>query len=157
VGVKSRLQALCLANQEIERIQKIITYFTLHQFAKEHNKLPNRREIYQFYHRAGEAGIDAGLLFLAESLVSGGLDLPPEIFASQLNLVRTLFEAWWEQFDTVISPVLYMNGEEIMKAFNILPSPLVGKILSEIKEGQAAGEINSREEALAWAARLINE
>lgn len=157
LGVKSRLQTLCLGNSEIERIMKIITHFSFTQLHIEHGKILNRREIYRFFRSAGESGIDAGLLFLAEKLVSGGLDLTADVFAHQLSIVRALFEAWWDQYDTIISPALFINGDDLMTIFNLEACPLVGKVLAEIKEGQAAGDINSREEALALASRLINQ
>lgn len=157
LGVKSRLQTLCLGNSEIERIMKIITHFSFTQLHIEHGKILNRREIYRFFRSAGESGIDAGLLFLAEKLVSGGLDLTADAFVHQLSIVRALFEAWWDQYDTIISPALFINGDDLMTIFNLEACPLVGKVLAEVKEGQAAGDINSREEALALASQLINQ
>ncbi len=46
-----------------------------------------------------------------------------------------------------------LNGNEIMKEFNLEPSPQIGKILSEIEELQAIGKIKNKEEALKAAAK----
>lgn len=153
--IKSRFQALSLSNQEIERLIKIISHFSLYQFFKGQETLADRRQIFRFFNYAGEGGIDAGLLFLAYRLVVGGFDLSAEKFTDYLSLVHALYEAWWEKYDSVVSPVLFVNGDDLMKTLNLEPGPLLGKILSEIKEAQAAGEVKSREEALALASRLV--
>lgn len=41
-----------------------------------------------------------------------------------------------------------------MKALQIPPGPRVGEILKRVREAQAEGEVHSREEALAFVARL---
>jgi hypothetical protein len=42
-----------------------------------------------------------------------------------------------------------------MEALGIGPGPGVGRILAAVEEAQGAGEIGSREEALALARRLL--
>jgi tRNA nucleotidyltransferase (CCA-adding enzyme) len=44
-----------------------------------------------------------------------------------------------------------VDGEELMACLSLQPGPIVGEILAAITEGQAAGEINSREDALKFA------
>ncbi len=157
MSVNSRLQALCLSNQEVDRAIKTIANYSLSKLPSHPETLPTRRDIYRYFDRAGEAGIDAGLLFLADRLAVGGLDLSAEVFTHQLSVIRALFEAWWEYKDTMVSPILLVNGNDLMETLNLLPGPLVGKILSVIKEAQAAGEVNSRDEAFSLARSLIRQ
>jgi hypothetical protein len=42
-----------------------------------------------------------------------------------------------------------------MDALNIPPGPLVGRLLEQLREAQATGEIVSRDDALALAARWL--
>jgi poly(A) polymerase len=157
IDVKSRLQVLCLGNQEIDWVIKIIANYSLDPTHDNHSKLPDRREIYRYFRCAGEAGIDAGLLYLADRLVTGGLDLSAEEFTHSLSFISAFYEAWWELSEIVISPVLLVNGDDLMNQFKLSPGPLLGKILSEIKEAQAAGEVNSKEEAYVMAENLIKQ
>jgi poly(A) polymerase len=154
-NMKFRLQAMCLGNLEIDWVIKIITNYSADLLPVDTKKLPDRREIYRFFNRSGDAGIDAGLLNLANKMVLEGLDLSAEAFAHHLDIIGALYEAWWELSDTVVSPVLCVNGDDLMKTFNLSPGPHLGIFLSEIKEAQAAGEVNSREEAFALTRKLI--
>ena len=44
-----------------------------------------------------------------------------------------------------------------MDIFNLNPGPEVGKLLEEVKEAQAAGEITTREQAVAYVKHLLSE
>jgi tRNA nucleotidyltransferase (CCA-adding enzyme) len=48
-----------------------------------------------------------------------------------------------------------INGNDLLKKFKLEPSPLIGKILSEVEELQAIGKIKSKEEAFKAARKLI--
>ena len=47
-----------------------------------------------------------------------------------------------------------MRGDELARELGITPGPELGRLLAELAEAQYAGEISSREEALALAARI---
>ena len=53
-------------------------------------------------------------------------------------------------------PKLLVDGHDVMKALDIAPSPLVGKILEEVREAQAEGRVGSKKEALAFLRGLRN-
>jgi hypothetical protein len=44
-----------------------------------------------------------------------------------------------------------------MKQFDLEPGPLVGRLLAAIQEGQAAGEVETRQEAFDLAQRLLRK
>jgi hypothetical protein len=44
-----------------------------------------------------------------------------------------------------------------MDAFSLKPGPRVGQLLEALREAQAAGEVTTREEALARAANLLTQ
>ena len=44
-----------------------------------------------------------------------------------------------------------------MQTFGISQGPEIGQLLEVIKEAQAAGEINSREQAIDYAKRWLDE
>jgi hypothetical protein len=44
-----------------------------------------------------------------------------------------------------------------MEAFSLKPGPRIGRLLEALREAQAAGEVATREEALAWAANLLTQ
>ncbi len=59
---------------------------------------------------------------------------------------------YWGQPDTPPPPLL--DGHTLMQELKLAPGPLVGAILSEVHEAQAAGDISDASEALALARQL---
>lgn len=49
-----------------------------------------------------------------------------------------------------------LSGHDLMKAFGLKPSRLIGKILEGLEEARLNGEIHTKKEALALAARLMD-
>jgi tRNA nucleotidyltransferase (CCA-adding enzyme) len=56
----------------------------------------------------------------------------------------------------VAHPTLLVNGNDLMKALNLPASPQVGKLLTEIQIARIEGKISSREDALKFAAQLLD-
>ncbi|HCU58228.1 MAG TPA: hypothetical protein DF984_08435, partial [Anaerolineaceae bacterium] len=61
--------------------------------------------------------------------------------------VQMLLKAWWEEQRTVINPKLLLNGHAIQKAFGLLPGAMIGQLLEQLKEAQAAGVVSTLDEA----------
>ncbi|HBL17177.1 MAG TPA: hypothetical protein DD417_10640 [Elusimicrobia bacterium] len=70
-----------------------------------------------------------------------------------LQLVSMLLRRFFDQ-DRAPVPVRLLNGNEVMKALRIPPGPRIGEILERLREAQAEGKVLSREQALAFIARL---
>jgi poly(A) polymerase len=51
-------------------------------------------------------------------------------------------------------PVPLVDGRALMAALGLTPGPRVGELLAAIAEARALGDVDTREEALAYAARL---
>lgn len=155
-----RGRALALSVVEVERLKKVVEHHMrvhhladgLHRDAAgrgaEHI---SRRSIYRYFRDTGEAGVDLCLLSLADTRGTYGMTLPQPVWEAELQACRMLLEAYWEKSDEVVSPVRYLSGNDLIKAFDLTPGPLVGRLLDAIREAQAAGEINDREEALLFA------
>lgn len=50
--------------------------------------------------------------------------------------------------DAIAHPQPLLSGKDIMKYLNIAPSPLIGKILTEIQIAYIEGKINNKETAI---------
>lgn len=55
----------------------------------------------------------------------------------------------------VVEPPKIIDGNALMKTLKLKPGPEVGKLLSAIRESQAAGEVKTKKEALALAKSLL--
>jgi hypothetical protein len=49
-----------------------------------------------------------------------------------------------------IMPVRLLTGEDLIHEFRLRPGRAIGRLLTMIREAQAAGEISTREEALQY-------
>jgi len=141
---------LHLSNIEIERLTTVVRQHMRPLLLAQSGETPTRRAIYRFFRATGEAGVDICLLSLADSLATYGAGLPHDIWSHQLETTRTLLEAWWEQAEEKVSPPALLNGRDLMEVFSLSPGPEIGRLLEEIREAQATGEIKERSEALEY-------
>lgn len=146
---------LHLSNLEIERLGAIVRHHMRPLLLAQSPEPASRRAIYRFFRDTREAGVDICLLSLADLLATYGAGMPQDIWVQQLETTRTLLEAWWEQADEQVSPPALLSGRDLMEALHLPPGPEIGRLLEEIREAQAAGEITERNQALELArARL---
>jgi poly(A) polymerase len=150
-----RARSFNLSNNEIERLQVIIkNHMRIHFFAdrlEKEKQEPSRKAIYRFFRDSGEAGIDLVLLGLADVRGTRAHSLTIETWNIYLDVVRILLENYWERPQEAVAPPHLINGNELMKELNLKPGTVVGQLLESIRENQAAGKIEDREQALAFA------
>ncbi len=150
-----RMRALHLSNDEIDRVKRVIrNHMRIHSMTNrllDERKQPSRRALYRFFRDTREAGVDVVLLSLADLRAKYEHTLPESLWKAELDVCRLLLENYWERPAEIIKPPSLLNGHEIMDAFDLPPSPLVGELLEEIREAQAMGEVVDREDAFAFA------
>ncbi|MDO8614783.1 MAG: HD domain-containing protein [Dehalococcoidia bacterium] len=113
---------------------------------------PTRRAIYRFFRDTGDAGIDTLFLSLADHLGAVGPRVKVEAFRRHVALIAYVLTQRF-QAPEVVSPPRLLRGDELMRELGLAPGPLVGRLLEQVREAQAAGEVSTREEALAFARR----
>ncbi len=156
-----RAQHFNLSNDEVERIQKIIkNHMRFHFFTdrlQNDKQEPSRKAIYRFFRESGEAGVDLVLLGLADLRGTQGTTLTQETWTAALDVARILLENYWERPEETVSPPRLLDGNELMKELDIKPGRIVGQLLEAIREGQATGKIETREQAFAFAREQLKE
>ncbi|MEX2161612.1 MAG: HD domain-containing protein [Anaerolineales bacterium] len=144
-------KTLHLSNAEIELLESVVRLHGRPFALTRTGAPPTRRAIYRFFREAGEAGVDICLLSLADFMGKYAADLPQEELTKHLVTLRTLLEAFFENPEQAVQPLALLNGDELMQELGLTPGPKVGEILEELREAQAAGEVRTRDEALAFA------
>jgi putative nucleotidyltransferase with HDIG domain len=117
--------------------------------------LPTRRAVYRFFRDTGEYGVDTVLVALADRMATWGEDPPAGEWRRQVDVVARLLTAYYEHRETAIDPPPLVSGRDLMEAFGLAPGKQIGDLLAQVCEAQAAGEIRTRDEALAHARRWI--
>lgn len=156
-----RARELRLSKDEIARVETVIRNHMrihFHSSRKEgEDKDPSRRAIYRFFKDSGESGIDLILLSLADLRATRGNNLTQETWRAALDVCRIFLENFFEHPEEVISPPRLVDGNELMKELGLKPGPRVGDVLEAIREGQATGKVSTREDAIAYARKWLNE
>ena len=116
--------------------------------------LPTGRAVYRYFRDTGEAGIDILFLSLADHLATRGPNLDLSGWQEHTGLVDYVISQYLEQ-KNIVQPAKIVDGYDIMKRFGIKPGPEVGSLLEAVREAQASGEVNTREEALVYIGELL--
>jgi len=159
--VAGRARAFNLSNDEVERIKLIVQHHMRFHFFTSRlegdKQEPSRKAIYRFFRDVGKAGVDLVLLGLADLRGTHGPTLSQESWAAALDVARILLENYWEKPQETVMPPRLLDGNELMSALGIEPGRIVGQLLEAIREGQATGKVQNRDQALALARQHLKD
>lgn len=147
-----RLHQLCLSRDAISQVRRIVAgHMRPLSLAQAQGAKPSRRAVYRYFRALDHNGLDIGLLALADHLAI--YDGPGEwgTWETLVGLVAQLYQFYFQRHEETVKPVPLLNGQDLIDLFDMEPGPEIGRILRLIEEGQAAGEIGSREEAMRFA------
>jgi poly(A) polymerase len=115
-----------------------------------HERPLSRRHVYRYLRACEPVEIEVTLLSVADRLATRGERTREEAVQAHLELARELAaEALeWRSHGTPVPPV---RGDELMRELGLEPGPKVGELLELLREAAFAGEVRSRDEALALA------
>ncbi len=156
-----RGHAFNLSNDEIGRIKKIVyNHMRFHFFTmqlEEKKQEPTRKSIYRFFRDAGEAGVDLILLGLADLRGTRDHTQTTDNWQAALDIAKMLLENYWEKREETVAPPRLLDGNDLMKELNLEAGRIIGQLLEAIREEQAIGNIQSREQALEFAREEMNK
>lgn len=155
--IRQRAQALHLSNQEIDYLFTVVSHHLRPILLAQVETPLSRRAIFRFFRQTGSAGVDIGLHALADTLATYGPTLPQEVWIAQVDTVRALWEAWWERPTEQVRPKPLLTGNDLINELGLSPGPIIGALLEALLEAQAVGEIQDRQQALAFAQRWLEQ
>ena len=142
-----------LSNDESNALERIVLWHLrpgyLGDFA-----CPSARAKFRFFRDAGSEAISTLLLSIADQRATKG---PLTTSASRLQHEKVVFGMIREHYRKKKEKKMLrlVNGNDLMREFKLEPSPLIGKILTELEELQAIGKIKTKEEALKAAKKFV--
>lgn len=113
--------------------------------------MPSRRALFRYYREVGDAAIATLYLNMADYLAARGPLLERDEWREHCDLMAYILNA---TFETPAAPRL-ITGSDVMGEFAIGPGPLVGKLLDAVTEAQAAGEVETRDDAIRLVGRML--
>jgi len=114
----------------------------------------SRRTVYRYLRECAPVQVDVTVLSIADRLATRGVG-SDEAIASHLELARELLgdALRW----AAAPPRVPIRGDELAAALGVAPGPELGVILAELQEATFAGEVESRQQAVAHARELLRE
>lgn len=112
-----------------------------------------RRTVYDYLRATGPVAVDVTLLSVADRLATRGVEAEHAIEA-HLRVAREMLGdalRWHEQGP----PTPLLRGDVLAAELGIVPGPRLGQLLEELMAAQYAGEVVDRDQALAYARRLL--
>jgi tRNA nucleotidyltransferase (CCA-adding enzyme) len=73
-----------------------------------------------------------------------------------IDAIAPLVNRYLNPQDPVAHPTPILTGNDLMKALKLSPSPLVGEMLLQIQLAQIEGKISTQEDAIAFAAKRLD-
>jgi putative nucleotidyltransferase with HDIG domain len=112
-----------------------------------------RRQVYRYLARTSPVEVEVTLLSCADRLATRGRRAE-EATAAHLELARELMSAAldWREHGP---PPVPIRGDELARELGMEPGPELGRLLAELAEAAYAGEVTTRDEAVAVGRRLI--
>jgi putative nucleotidyltransferase with HDIG domain len=147
---------LQLSNAEAEWVRTFVRYHMRLLPLVNADGSPTSRAIYRFFRKTGEVGVAVALFSLADSFATYGDSLEKTEWAKVLQVTQMMLTAWWQEQDQVVAPRLLLDGHDLQEIFDLSPGKTIGRLLAELSEAQAAGEVESKEEAIAFIQKLLS-
>ncbi len=150
--VRRILRRLRFGAREVELGQVIVRHHLRPRWLAKQERISNRA-VYRYFRDTKDAGVDIVLLALAD-LMAHHPQVDVDELQRQLLVTRRLLTAYYEERQVVEPPPL-VRGDDLMAEFGLEEGPLIGELLEAIREAQAAGQVSTREEALALAREAL--
>ncbi|MFA4884307.1 MAG: hypothetical protein WC601_00790, partial [Desulfotomaculaceae bacterium] len=114
-------------------------------------------DIHRFFIDLGQDAADVLLLSLANVLATCPDEKSAFDLAGYQAFIGDLLYKYYFEAETYINPPALVKGEDLMQELGLSPSRQIGDLLEKITEAQVRGEVTSRQEAISFASRLLNE
>jgi poly(A) polymerase len=148
-------ERLRLSRDEIARLAKIAGHHMRPHWLASAEQL-TARAIYRFWRDTGPAGVDICLLAIADYLATVGPTLEQDVWAAYVETVQTLLNSYFLDYERAVAPPPLLNGRDVMRAFHLKGGPEIGAILEALREAQVSGEVHTRDDALDWVRRYLD-
>ncbi|MCI0857213.1 MAG: CCA tRNA nucleotidyltransferase [Chloroflexi bacterium] len=150
----ARLRQLRLSSRGISMVTTMVAQHLRPTNMSQGDQLPSNRAIYRYFRDLDDVAIDTLYLCLADYLAAKGPDLSLDDWVAHTQMISYILQTGTQQTVVQKSERL-VTGHDLMDHFHLSPGPIVGELLDRIGEARAAGEVTTREEALAEAAEAL--
>ncbi len=142
------MERLRFSSREIKYVEKLV-YHHLHPAQMSNQGLPSDKAIYRYFRDTEGAGLDILFLALADYLAVAGPRVNVDEWKMHIEQIKYIIDVHNKQ-ENEIMPLRLVTGDDLIKEFKLSPGRNIGRLLTMVREAQAAGEVSTREEALEY-------
>jgi putative nucleotidyltransferase with HDIG domain len=147
---RQRLNALNFSNEATRHVGEIVAGHMRPLYLASDKRPPSRRTIYRFYRSLPSAGLSIPLLALADHLATYDGIGDETSWRWLLTVIGSLYESYFTAYGETVRPARLLTGVEVMGILKFDGGPEIGRLLRLLEEAQAAGEIATKAEAIAF-------
>ena len=144
---------LRLSNDELQALESMVFWHLRPGYLGDF-VAPSAKAKFRYFRDTGDEAVSVLILSLADQHATRGRLTTDKSRRQHERVVGGLIKEYFRSQKQVKVPRL-INGDDLIKKFKLQPSPLIGKILSQVEELQAIGSIKNKTEALAVAKKMI--
>jgi len=147
--IRDIVEQLRLSQDEYSALKKMVFWHLRPGYLADNEVLTERAK-FRYFRDTAEEAVSVLLLSLADQRATRGRLTTKESRLRHEKVCSGLIKEFFirrEQKEIV----RLITGDDLIKILHLTPSPLFSKILGEVEEAQAAGEITTKKQALALA------
>jgi poly(A) polymerase len=153
---KKILKRLRASSKATEAVRVMVDQHLRPSQLAQKGEMPTSRAVYRYYRDVGDVAVDTLYLCMADYLAARGPDIDLEDWARHCEKMRFTLEEKRVQERPERQQRL-LTGHDLMALFNLSPGPELQPILDMVQEAHAAGEANTKEEALAMVSQALGK
>jgi len=146
----NRARVMGFSNSEVDYLTKIVRFHMKPSQSEFSNNTKKDIHIHRFYKKTGIAGIMVGFVHLSDVLATYEDTLTEERWNRAISSVNNIFNAYFIHHAKIITPPKLIDGNDILKEFNLQPGKKIGGLLERVAEAQVNGEVHTKGEAIDY-------
>lgn len=154
--VAQRARQLRFSSVEVSYLEAVVRHHMRIEWLEREPAITDRA-VYRFFRDSGDAGVDAVLISLADCLGKYAGTPPEDVWNVRVETAKRLLVPYFEDREKRVDPIAFLSGADLMVELDLGPGPEIGHLLELIREAQAVGEVNSRDEGLALARATMKD
>ncbi|MYC29716.1 MAG: HD domain-containing protein [Chloroflexi bacterium] len=151
--VTDRLTQLRFSSAVVSMVARMVLHHLRPSQLRHGQEMPTPRAVHRYYRELGDVAVDTIYLAMADYLAAKGPEIVADHWANHAKMLADLLEVGRIQAPAQ-GPLRLVNGHDLMQHLGLPPGRAIGRLLEQIDEARAAGEITTREQALSLAAQL---
>jgi tRNA nucleotidyltransferase/poly(A) polymerase len=148
------LRRLRFHNAEVRLAEAIVRHH-MRPLLLARDESVSSRAVYRFFRDTGDAGVEVLLHALADHRATYAPGVGDKQGARLVALAARMLQDYWERREQQVAPPPLLDGNDLMREFELQPGPRVGQLLEAVREAQVSGQVRTYAQALALVRREL--